>query len=143
MESRSRRYRALVERAGYACEQCGRAETDERRLVMWHIDGDVENMEYRNTVVLCPGCRSHIARLWPPGSNWEWGAPAWAVNRGHFHIMTDAEREEIRRKNEVWEKVQRRADEARQDAGREAGRKAAEILRTGKRGRGEKRRRKK
>ena len=136
MKKIKRAFVELLEKAGHRCEQCGAEETEERRLKPYFVDGNKGNVTPFNLVVLCAGCCIHVAKLWPAGSNWEMGAPAWAINRGYFKKFTRAEIEAKEEKIKRAQTSKQNVEPVRAGSGHRAGKIAAKILREGKSGRG-------
>lgn len=84
MKSIAKVFAEVLEASHHKCEQCGALEAEGRPLRPYFIDGCRSIVTRENVVAFCPGCLSHVASTWPPGSNWRFGSPAWAINRGHF-----------------------------------------------------------
>lgn len=91
MKSIGKVFNEVLDVCNHRCEQCGAPEVEGRKLRPYFIDGCRSIVTRENVVALCPGCMSHVASTWPPGSNWRFGAPAWAINRGHFRKVPLAE----------------------------------------------------
>ena len=60
--------------AGYkkkpACDRCGFKSKHHSQLFVYHLDGDLNNCDYRNLKTVCLNCSVELVRLdlpWKPG----------------------------------------------------------------------------
>jgi len=73
------------ERVHWHCELCGAdGLPGDSRLVVHHIDGNKENLDQSNMIVLCRRCHYHFRRLYIPGQKVlpRFSPPPWMIERG-------------------------------------------------------------
>jgi len=84
-EDRQLRKKFALKEAGFKCENCGSRGDHGKKLYLYHIDGNLNNLSKDNTAILCLECRDWFKEHFRPGQKYlfEGDKPEWLLKRGY------------------------------------------------------------
>lgn len=84
-EDRQLRKKFALKEAGFKCENCGSRGDHGKRLYLYHINGNLNNLNEKNTAILCSECRDWYKEKYLPGQDSLFSnfMPEWLKKRGY------------------------------------------------------------